>query len=87
MRVTRKATPASTEKAVTLSDADISSQRVTRRSLLGTLGLGASVAAAATFGAAKIAHADSDAKKKAPAKKPSDKKPPPKKKTEETDSD
>jgi hypothetical protein len=87
MRVTRKAIPASAEKPVTLSDDDISSQRVTRRSLLGALGLGVGVAAAATFGAAEIAHADSDAKKKAPAKKPADKKPPAKKKKEETDSD
>lgn len=37
-------------KTGTLSDADITSQRVSRRSLLATLGLGASVAAAAVLG-------------------------------------
>jgi hypothetical protein len=38
-------------KLLTLTDADISSQRrVTRRSLLGTLGIGAGVGAAAVFG-------------------------------------
>ena len=40
------------DKPITLSDADISSEpSVNRRSLLGTLGIGAGVAAAAVFGA------------------------------------
>jgi len=48
-------------KPLTLSDADISSQRsVSRRSLLGTLGIGAGVAAAAALGAATPAQARSD---------------------------
>jgi hypothetical protein len=48
-------------KVLTLSDADISSQRsVSRRSLLGTLGLGAGVAAAAVIGAVRPAEARSD---------------------------
>ena len=48
-------------KVLTLSDADISSQRnVSRRSLLGTLGLGAGVAATAVFGAVRSAEASSD---------------------------
>ena len=42
---------------VSLSDAEIASARVTRRSLLGTLGLGAGVGAAAVFGATSPAHA------------------------------
>jgi hypothetical protein len=84
MRMTRKVA----NQPLTLSDADITSQRVTRRSLLGALGLGAGVAAAATFGVAETAHADTktDGKKKAPAKKPVAKKAPAKKK-EETDAD
>ena len=48
-------------KVVTLSDADISSERsVSRRSVLGTLGLGAGVAAAAVFGTTTAAEARSD---------------------------
>jgi hypothetical protein len=48
-------------KVVSLSDADISSQRtVSRRSLLGTIGLGAGVAAAAVFGTTTAAEARSD---------------------------
>ena len=48
-------------KVQTLSDTDISSQRsVSRRSVLGTLGLGAGVAAAAVFGTATPAEARSD---------------------------
>lgn len=38
-------------KRGTLTDADISSQRVSRRSLLGTLGIGAGVAVASVVGA------------------------------------
>lgn len=83
----RKASPPANATALTLSDADITSQRVTRRSLLGTLGLGAGVAAAAAFGAAEIAHADAGTKKKAPPKKPAGKKAAPKKKAPEADSD
>ena len=49
------------DKPLTLSDTDISSQRsVSRRSLLGTLGIGAGVAAAAAFGAVTPAQARSD---------------------------
>jgi hypothetical protein len=69
----------------TLSDADITSQRaVTRRSLLGVLGVSAGVAAAMAFGTAEgVAAADADKSKDAkPSKKK--KKTPPK---EEADSD
>lgn len=88
LSVTRKA-PSTATEMLTLSDADITSRRVTRRTLLGALGLGAGVATAATLGVTDIASADSgDAKeKKAPPKKPAGKKAAPKKKTEETDSD
>ena len=89
--VSRK-TPA--EQPVTLSDADIGSERVvSRRSLLGVLGLGASVAAGAMLGTTTSAPAaDSDAAKKPAPKKAAPKKPPakkaaPKKKKEETDND
>ena len=45
----------------TLSEEDISSKRVSRRSLLGTIGIGAGVAAAAVFGAtAPAAAADAE---------------------------
>lgn len=44
------------DKPGTLTDADISSQRVSRRSLLTTLGIGAGVAAGAVVGATS-AHA------------------------------
>jgi hypothetical protein len=68
---------------LTLSDADKISSRVTRRSLLSALGLGAGVAAAATLGATDSAPAaDPDSK----TKKKSAKKPAPKPK-EESDSD
>jgi hypothetical protein len=68
---------------LTLSDADITSERaVTRRSLLGVLGVGAGVAAAVAFGTADSAPAaDSDKAKDTKSKK---KKAPPK---EEADSD
>jgi hypothetical protein len=45
------------DKKGTLTDADISSQRVTRRSLLASLGIGAGVAAATVIGATKPAQA------------------------------
>jgi ribosomal protein L12E/L44/L45/RPP1/RPP2 len=66
-----------------LSDDDITSQRaVTRRSMLGVLGVGAGVAAAVAFGTAdSVPAADADKAKDAKSKK---KKAPPK---EEADSD
>jgi hypothetical protein len=88
--VTRK-NPEASAAPVTLSESDITSKRVTRRSLLGSLGLGAGIAATSILGATESAPAaDSDApKKKAPTKKPTSKKTPPKKPApkEETDSD
>jgi hypothetical protein len=81
------------EEPVTLSDADIGSERaVTRRSLLGVLGIGAGVAAGALLGSTTSAPAaDSDAAKKPAPKKAAPKKPPakkaPAKKKEETDND
>jgi hypothetical protein len=81
-------------QSFTLSDADIGSERVvSRRSLLGVLGIGAGVAAGAILGTTKRAPAaDSDASKKAAPKKAAPKQPPakkaaPKKKKEETDND
>ena len=54
--------PVSDNTAVTLSDADISSERnVSRRSVLGTLGIGTSVAAAAVFGTTSSAKASDPA--------------------------
>ncbi len=48
----------SKDEVLTLSDADISSRRsVSRRSVLGTLGLGAGVAVAAALGMATSAEA------------------------------
>lgn len=82
-----------TEQPVTLSDADIGSERVvSRRSLLGVLGIGAGVAAGTMLGTAGSAPAaDSEATKKAAPKKAAAKKPPakkaPAKKKEETDKD
>jgi len=71
--------PAEEEK-VTLTDADITAERrVTRRSLLGALGLGAGAAATVMLGAPEVAPAASSKKKKA--------KNPPKKPKEETDKD
>jgi hypothetical protein len=82
------------EQHVTLADADIGSERVvSRRSLLGVLGIGAGVAAGAMLGTTTSAPAaDSDAAKKPAPKKAAPKKPPakktaPKKKKEETDND
>ena len=76
----RKKSRAPAEKAFTLSDADIASERaVTRRSLLGVLGVGAGVAAAVAFGTAEDAPAadsdkakDTKKKKKAPPKEEAD---------------
>jgi hypothetical protein len=79
--VTRSAFPGPAEKTPTLSDADITSRpTVTRRSLLGALGVGAAVAAAVAFGTAENAPA-ADTEKDGKAKK---KKAPPK---EESDAD
>ena len=83
-----KAPAAPAEKPLTLSEADISSQRaVTRRSLFAVVGIAAGVAATTAFGTADDApaadgksDADSDGRKK----KRTTKKPPPK---EEADSD
>jgi hypothetical protein len=48
-------------KVVTLSDADISSERtLSRRSVLGTIGLGVGIAAAAVLGTTTTAEARSD---------------------------
>jgi hypothetical protein len=83
--VTRKAP---VDAPVSLSDADITSKRtVTRRTLLGALGIGTGLAAAATVGgltptsAADSSDADKGKKKK------TTKKPAPKKPKEETDKD
>jgi hypothetical protein len=80
--VARK-TPAVSEQAtVTLTDADITAERsVTRRSLLGALGIGAGAAATVVFGAPQAAPAADDSSKKKKSKKP------PKKPKEETDKD
>jgi len=81
--VTRKRAPGPAEKTHTLCDADITSERaVTRRSLLGALGVGAGVAAAVAFGTAESAPA-ADADKAKDAKKKQKKAPP----KEEADSD
>ena len=51
----------SADKPHTLSEADISTERtVSRRSMLGTIGIGAGVAAAAVLGAVTPAQARSD---------------------------
>jgi hypothetical protein len=81
--VARKNTAEPAKKARTLSDAEITSKRaVTRRSLLGVLGVGAGVTAAVAFGTAgSVPAADSDKgkdttdtkkKKKAPPKEEAD---------------
>ena len=76
-------TPAVSEQAtVTLTEDDITAERsVTRRSLLGALGLGAGAAATVMFAAPQAAPAADDASKKKKSKKP------PKKPKEETDKD
>lgn len=50
-------TPPAGKQTRTLSENDISSERVTRRSLLGALGIGAGVAAAAVIGTVAPARA------------------------------
>jgi hypothetical protein len=45
------------DKPATLSEADISSQRVSRRSMLASLGIGAGVAAGAVVAGTSVAHA------------------------------
>jgi len=47
-----------TGKAVTLSDADISTRSVTRRSLLGMIGIGAGIATTAILAGVSPAYAD-----------------------------
>jgi hypothetical protein len=71
------------ENTVTLTDAEIVSQRaLTRRSLFGALGLGAGAAATVILGAPEAAPAaDASSKKKKKAKQA------PKKPKEETDKD
>ena len=69
--------PEGSRNKLTLTDDDIRSQRsVTRRKVLGGIGLGAGLAAGVVLGSTENAHADSDSKRK--------KKPKPK---EEADSD
>ena len=81
--MTRKAPRAPAEKPLTLCEADITSERaVTRRSLLGALGVGAGVAAVVAFGTADSVPAHDTKKEKDTAKKK--KKAPPK---EEADAD
>jgi hypothetical protein len=54
--------PDDKSKTASLSDADISSERVSRRSMLGTLGIGAGVAAAAVLGTTTPAKASDRAR-------------------------
>ncbi|HEU0059174.1 MAG TPA: hypothetical protein VFR19_04785 [Hyphomicrobiaceae bacterium] len=78
----RKVPAVSEQATVTLTDDDITAERsVTRRSLLGALGLGAGAAATVMFAAPQAAPAADDASKKKKSKKP------PKKPKEETDKD
>jgi hypothetical protein len=63
--VTAKTPDGSKERPVTLTDGDIDSRRaLSRRSVLGGLGLGAGAAASVVFGAANDAFADAGSKKK-----------------------
>jgi hypothetical protein len=71
--VARKTPAVSGQATVTLT--------VTRRSLLGALGIGAGAAATVVFGAPQAASAADDSSKKKKSKKP------PKKPKEETDKD
>ena len=79
----RKIPAVSEQATVTLTDADITAERsVTRRSLLGALGIGAGAAATVMFAAPQAAPAaDDDSSKKKKSKKT------PKKPKEETDKD
>jgi len=73
---------AAEDATVTLTEAEITAERrVTRRSLLGALGLGAGAAATVMLGAPEAAPAADASSKKKKAKKP------PKKPKEETDKD
>ena len=77
----RKIPAVSAQATVTLTDADITAERsVTRRSLLGALGLGAGAAATVMFATPQAAPAADSSKKKKSKKTP-------KKPKEETDKD
>jgi hypothetical protein len=79
--VARKIPAVSEQATVTLTDADITAERsVTRRSLLGALGIGAGAAATVMFAAPQAAPAADSSKKKKSKKTP-------KKPKEETDKD
>ena len=68
-------------ETVTLTDSEITAERqLTRRSLLGALGLGAGAAATVMLGTPEVAPAAEDTKKKKSKKSP-------KKPKEETDKD
>ena len=77
----RKIPAVSAQATVTLTDADITAERsVTRRSLLGALGIGAGAAATVMFATSQAAPAADISKKKKSKKTP-------KKPKEETDKD
>lgn len=77
----RKIPAVSAQATVTLTDADITAERsVTRRSLLGALGIGAGAAATVMFATPQAAPAADSSKKKKSKKTP-------KKPKEETDKD
>jgi len=79
--VARKLPAVSEQATVTLTDADITAERsVTRRSLLGALGIGAGAAATVVFAPQAAPAADDSSKKKKSKKTP-------KKPKEETDKD
>jgi hypothetical protein len=79
--VARKIPAVSAQATVTLTDADITAERsVTRRSLLGALGIGAGAAATVMFATPQAAPAADSSKKKKSKKTP-------KKPKEETDKD
>ena len=88
--MTRKVSASLQVEPVTLTDADITSRRsVTRRSLLGVLGIGTGVAAAAALGGLTptVAADATETDKGKKTKKKTTKKQPPKKPKEETDHD
>jgi hypothetical protein len=63
--VTAKTPDGSNERTVTLTEGDIGSRRaLSRRSVLGGLGLGAGAAAGVVFGTADATFADAGSKKK-----------------------
>jgi len=75
--------PAGSAETVTLTDAEITSERgVTRRSLLGAMGIGAGAAATVILAAAERAPAADESSKNKKTSKKSPKKP-----KEETDKD